>query len=70
MENKVDVKEMLTKKIGELEQVKAQMQQIDQQVAQLQKKKDQFLTSGIELQGMIKILSELQPKEVTTPPVA
>jgi prefoldin subunit 5 len=59
MENTVNVKELLTKKLAELEQVKNQIQQLNKQMMQLQSTRDQYTTQGIELQGMIKILDEL-----------
>lgn len=59
MENNVNLQETLSKKNAELEQVKAQINQIDQQVAQLQKSRDGLLTKGIELQGAVRVLQEM-----------
>ena len=60
--NGVNLKSKIEEKQKELGEVKAKIGQIEQQVAQLARGKDQLLTRGIELQGMLKVLQELSPK--------
>jgi chromosome segregation ATPase len=69
MEVTSGVKEMLAKKEEELSQVKSQIQQIDQEQQRLQKIKDQLLTKGIEIQGMVKVLQELMNSTPVVPEV-
>jgi len=70
----VDVNDILAKKRAELEQVKKQIdaivqkqeeikKQAEQQIVNLQKVRDQYLTKGIELQGIIRQFEDLLPKE-------
>ena len=68
--NGVNAEVKLKEKQDILAQVKGKIAQIDQQAMQLQKGKDQLVTQGIELQGMIKLLMEMIPKPKEEKPKA
>lgn len=64
----VSLDDRLTAVTAELNQVKAQIRQIEEQQVknqqQLQAAKDRLLSRGLELQGQEKLLSELVGKPV------
>jgi predicted nuclease with TOPRIM domain len=62
-----EIQILLEKKTADYNQIRTNIQQIEQEQTRLQKAKDQFLTQGIELQGMIKVLQELLPKSNIAP---
>ena len=55
----MDIAKVLATKEEELAKVKAQMKQVEDDVARLRKTNDTLLTRGIELQGSIRTLNEL-----------
>lgn len=74
---KVDLKSLLETKTGQYAKIKTDIANLDKQIqqitAQAQKQKDVLLTQGLEVQGMIKLLTgELGvevPKPVEAPKV-